>query len=437
MDEGFAVLWKFRVWEISKRKVRKAFSRSEEAGSKILFLSTMEREDVMDLDLNLEPLEEPQYSWHGVESLLNELETAQGRIEARIRQLEVATRERQARRQLQARSPPSIVDVTSVQTASSDAPRSSTILFSGNDPSVAQESPMEIVKGNKRNCTELIAKALATDPNENIGGHRSGDFFDCNICLEIAMEPILTCCGHLFCWPCFYHLPYEHGNVKECPVCAGEVVESALVPIYGNGDNKYSRKSKESGLEFPPRPQAKRTESKRQFRLSRGIQLPPRIEERIQLLTNIVGNVEGRASSVLNQYETEPPVSSQRRDAVNFSRQLLHGSASFSSLSSALDSAERLVDDLETYGNSFPTVSSGQQSLNDDISVAASDLADISQVESSSEIPSTMAVIINDDPAMSGGTDTEESIGAEPWSAARRASNGPRIRGGTRRIWFS
>ena len=28
--------------------------------------------------------------------------------------------------------------------------------------------------------------------------------YDCNICLEIANEPIITTCGHLFCWPCFY-----------------------------------------------------------------------------------------------------------------------------------------------------------------------------------------------------------------------------------------
>ncbi|XP_062077507.1 uncharacterized protein LOC133782274 [Humulus lupulus] len=410
----------------------------------------MEREDIMDLDLNFEPLDQPQYSWHGVESILNELETAQGRIEERIRQLEAVTsRARERRRQHQTHISPSTIDVASIQPAS-DVARSSTMLYSVDDPSVVQESPIESVKGNKRNCTELIAKALATDPNESIGGLRSGDFYDCNICLEMAMEPILTCCGHLFCWPCFYHLPYEHSNVKECPVCAGEVVESALVPIYGSGDSNYSRKSKESGLEFPPRPRAKRSESKRQCRINRGLPLPPRIEERIQLLTNIVGSVEDRTSSVLNQYENEP-LSSQQRDAVDFSRQLVQGSASFSSLTSALDSAERLVDDLETYGNSFPWRITRQQSQNVDNAVASSVLADISQVESqtsdtaavssSSEIPSNMAVIINDVPAFSGGenqtTDTEETNATELWSSSRRASGAPRVGRGFRRIWFS
>eukprot|EP00592_Proboscia_alata_P005065 CAMPEP_0194375024 /NCGR_PEP_ID=MMETSP0174-20130528/23479_1 /TAXON_ID=216777 /ORGANISM="Proboscia alata, Strain PI-D3" /LENGTH=722 /DNA_ID=CAMNT_0039154947 /DNA_START=111 /DNA_END=2279 /DNA_ORIENTATION=- len=28
--------------------------------------------------------------------------------------------------------------------------------------------------------------------------------FDCNICLESVVEPVVTLCGHLYCWPCLY-----------------------------------------------------------------------------------------------------------------------------------------------------------------------------------------------------------------------------------------
>jgi hypothetical protein len=28
--------------------------------------------------------------------------------------------------------------------------------------------------------------------------------FECNVCLELAKEPVVTLCGHLYCWPCLY-----------------------------------------------------------------------------------------------------------------------------------------------------------------------------------------------------------------------------------------
>ena len=31
--------------------------------------------------------------------------------------------------------------------------------------------------------------------------------FECNICYEIAREPVVTLCGHLYCWPCIYRSP--------------------------------------------------------------------------------------------------------------------------------------------------------------------------------------------------------------------------------------
>lgn len=28
--------------------------------------------------------------------------------------------------------------------------------------------------------------------------------YECAICMEIAKEPVVTKCGHLYCWPCIY-----------------------------------------------------------------------------------------------------------------------------------------------------------------------------------------------------------------------------------------
>ncbi len=36
------------------------------------------------------------------------------------------------------------------------------------------------------------------NPKENI--------FECAICMETAKEPIVTKCGHLYCWPCIYEV---------------------------------------------------------------------------------------------------------------------------------------------------------------------------------------------------------------------------------------
>jgi hypothetical protein len=76
--------------------------------------------------------------------------------------------------------------------------------------------------------------------------------FCCNICLEAVVEPVVTQCGHLYCWPCLYrwlapgmypderaalglssHLDYPvDSSCRVCPVCKAPSSVPALVPIY-------------------------------------------------------------------------------------------------------------------------------------------------------------------------------------------------------------
>ncbi|KAJ0791733.1 putative transcription factor C2H2 family [Helianthus annuus] len=86
----------------------------------------------------------------------------------------------------------------------------------------------------------------------------------------MARDPVLTCCSHLFCWCCFYQMSYVDSSAKECPVCEGEVTDSSVTPIYGNGRNEPVLKL-ENGVKIPPRLQARRVESVRQQRVIRGI----------------------------------------------------------------------------------------------------------------------------------------------------------------------
>ncbi|KZV21779.1 hypothetical protein F511_02937 [Dorcoceras hygrometricum] len=104
----------------------------------------------------------------------------------------------------------------------------------------------------KSDSSQLVAKALEMDG----GVAEEGCFYDCNICSEPARTPVVTCCGHLFCWACFYHMSYVDSTSKECPVCQGEVSDGSVIPVYGNGDAACE-------LAAPPRPRARRVESVR------------------------------------------------------------------------------------------------------------------------------------------------------------------------------
>ncbi|CAO2822131.1 unnamed protein product [Amaranthus hypochondriacus] len=100
---------------------------------------------------------------------------------------------------------------------------------------------------------------------EEVGKPESeeGSFFDCNICFDLAKEPIVTCCGHLFCWPCIYRWLHIHSDAKECPVCKGEVTLKNVTPIYGRG-NHVDTPEEDTGIKVPVRPSAQRVESLRQ-----------------------------------------------------------------------------------------------------------------------------------------------------------------------------
>lgn len=87
---------------------------------------------------------------------------------------------------------------------------------------------------------------------------------DCNICLGCAQDPIVTFCGHLYCWPCIYKwihfqsMPSENCNLQQpqCPVCKAELSEESVIPLYGRGlTTKPSEgKAGQLGIVIPQRP---------------------------------------------------------------------------------------------------------------------------------------------------------------------------------------
>lgn len=87
--------------------------------------------------------------------------------------------------------------------------------------------------------------------------------FDCSICLELVQDPVVTLCGHLYCWPCIYKWLHSQNasaeseeQQQQCPVCKAEISQSSLVPLYGKGQTTKLSKTKAPhlGVVIPRRP---------------------------------------------------------------------------------------------------------------------------------------------------------------------------------------
>ena len=96
-----------------------------------------------------------------------------------------------------------------------------------------------------------MRSATAPNPSCSSGNRFNDDAcdFECNICFDLAQDPVIILCGHLFCWPCLYKWLHHRSHPQECPVCKGVVGEEKLVPLYGKG-----RSVTDPRTEIPPRP---------------------------------------------------------------------------------------------------------------------------------------------------------------------------------------
>ena len=124
------------------------------------------------------------------------------------------------------------------------------------------QTPVEI-EGSQERLSRLTSAVTAIEESSGIGEN-----FECNICFQKANEAVVTCCGHLFCWPCLYRWLHVHSYHKECPVCKGAIDEYNITPIYGREWALASARMQSAlGSErIPPRPAARRIESARQQR---------------------------------------------------------------------------------------------------------------------------------------------------------------------------
>ncbi|CAN7061891.1 hypothetical protein Bca4012_095583 [Brassica carinata] len=295
---------------------------------------------------------------------------------------------------------------------------------------------------------------------DKTSGGGDGNFFDCNICLDLSKEPVLTCCGHLYCWPCLFQW-LNISDAKECPVCKGEVTVKTVTPIYGRGNHK--REVEESlDTKIPMRPHAKRIESLRNTIQRSPFTIPMeemirRIQSRFERDSAPVPDfsnreaserVNDRANSILNRLMTSRGVRSEQNQAsaaaatasedINLNpdiaapdlegetttrfhpllirRQLQsHRVARISNFTSALSSAERLVD---AYFRTHPLGRNhNHQELNHHSPVVVDDRDSFSSI----------AAVINSESQVDTAVEIDSMVTLSTSSSRRRNENGSRV----------
>jgi E3 ubiquitin-protein ligase RNF5 len=89
------------------------------------------------------------------------------------------------------------------------------------------------------------------------------DEFICNVCLDPVKNPVVTQCGHLYCWPCLFR--WLNTSHTTCPVCKASVSQENVIPIFLGGSSRDPRisdddSSQNYGDVVPNRPQGQRPE---------------------------------------------------------------------------------------------------------------------------------------------------------------------------------
>ncbi|KAJ1416458.1 hypothetical protein B484DRAFT_454278 [Ochromonadaceae sp. CCMP2298] len=98
--------------------------------------------------------------------------------------------------------------------------------------------------------------APSPSPAPNSQDEDNDGAFTCNVCLEPVKDrdPVVTQCGHLYCWPCLYRWLNTHHTT--CPVCKAGVTQENVIPIFIKGTTDDPRN--EHHDDIPSRPSGHR-----------------------------------------------------------------------------------------------------------------------------------------------------------------------------------
>ncbi|KAI8845655.1 hypothetical protein BJ741DRAFT_557801 [Chytriomyces cf. hyalinus JEL632] len=120
-------------------------------------------------------------------------------------------------------------------------------------------APKPDTNSNTKGKEPATETGTKSDTKQGAGGvEEEGGLFECNICLDMASNPVVTMCGHLFCWPCVHRwITSSNRHSNACPVCKAGIDKDKLIPIYAKGRTQDPRNIIP---EEPERPAGQRSE---------------------------------------------------------------------------------------------------------------------------------------------------------------------------------
>ncbi|EPZ36770.1 hypothetical protein ROZALSC1DRAFT_27804 [Rozella allomycis CSF55] len=105
--------------------------------------------------------------------------------------------------------------------------------------------------------TERVSSPERRQPEENTSEKdRDSIVFECNICFDTASKPVVSLCGHLYCWPCISRW-INRNQTPLCPVCKAGIGKDKLIPVYCRGNEKKDPRDEDFE---EPMPQGQRPE---------------------------------------------------------------------------------------------------------------------------------------------------------------------------------
>jgi E3 ubiquitin-protein ligase RNF5 len=78
----------------------------------------------------------------------------------------------------------------------------------------------------------------STKPPKKEDEKKDDSMYECNICLDIAKDAVVSMCGHLYCWPCLNQWLETRPNRQLCPVCKAAISREKVIPLYGRNSDK-------------------------------------------------------------------------------------------------------------------------------------------------------------------------------------------------------